>query len=219
MAESETKTDKRIAALPGMALTLMLACILLPAMSNSMHFSYHASPSQLLLAICISLFASVIYLWILDATNVLKFRSEWVSKSIYGAAIASVIGTSVGVYKDYFQQDKYPLRGKWQIVLTLPSKHSIIATNEINLSFSENSKTYYGYSNINKDALKDSSTAIAVEIQNLDLNKESILFSAFYSNGSLEIFSDSIGINDARTTITLSSKRMPYELTLSRPNY
>lgn len=89
-----------------MALLLMLVGILLPAASYSVRLT-HPTPSDLLVAISVALFSSVLFLWILDATSLLTFRAAWMSKAIYGAAIVSVLGTSVGVYKDYFQGSKY----------------------------------------------------------------------------------------------------------------
>ena len=106
------KIGQQTFSIPSIALSLMLAAILVPSVNYSMNL-YNPSAAELLVAISISLFSSVLFLWILDATSILKFRSEWISKSIYGAAIVSVIGTSVGVYKDYFDQNKYPYSGKW----------------------------------------------------------------------------------------------------------
>jgi hypothetical protein len=97
--------------LSGIALLLMLASVLLP----SAYYSYHLkdpTASQLLIAICIGLFSSLLFLWIMDAVSILRFRAEWVSKSVYGAAIVSILGTSVGVYQQAFSENKYPYEGR-----------------------------------------------------------------------------------------------------------
>src|ERR1022692_5321363 len=94
-----------------MALLLMLFGILVPAAFYAFKLR-DPTPPQLLVAICISLFSSVVFLWILDSTSILRFRSEWVSRSVYGAAIVSVLGTSVAVYKDAFAAKAYPYEGR-----------------------------------------------------------------------------------------------------------
>ena len=95
----------------------MLAGILIPSVVYSLNLK-DPTPAELLIAICIALFSSVLFLWILDATSVLRFRSEWIGKSIYGAAIASIIGTSVAVYSDAFSERKYPYEGRWEISIS-----------------------------------------------------------------------------------------------------
>jgi hypothetical protein len=129
---------------PSLALTLMLAGVVLP----SVFYSYRLidpTPSELLVAICIALFSSIVFLWILDAVSILRFRSEWVSRSIYGAAIASVLGTSVAVYKDAFTTRKYSYEGGWQLQIT-PQTQAADVSLPILLMFSEQSDVYWGYS-------------------------------------------------------------------------
>jgi hypothetical protein len=99
----------------------------------------------LLVAICIALFSSIVFLWILDAVSILRFRSEWVSKSIYGAAIASVLGTSVAVYKDAFTTRKYSYEGGWQLQI-IPQVQAPDISLPVLLMFSEQSDVYWGYS-------------------------------------------------------------------------
>lgn len=103
-------------SLPNVALLLMMVAIILPAVNYSLWLK-NPTPSELLVAICIALFSSVVFLWILDVTGVLPFKSGWVSKSVYGAAIASVLGTSVAVYSEYFSQRKHPYEGKWELTI------------------------------------------------------------------------------------------------------
>jgi len=66
-------------SIPTIAFGLMLVGILLPTAKFSLNLK-EPSPAQLLIAICISLFSAVVFLWILDATSLLRFRAEWVSK-------------------------------------------------------------------------------------------------------------------------------------------
>jgi hypothetical protein len=100
--------------IPEMALTLMLVGILAPTAMYSFRLS-SPTPADLLVAVSIALFSAVLFLWILDATNLMPFRAAWISKAVYGAAITSILGTSVAVYKDFFYADKYPFEGAWQV--------------------------------------------------------------------------------------------------------
>src|SRR5258708_1191620 len=84
--------------LPRLALMAVVVAVLVPAVNYSVHLT-DPTPAQLLVAICIGVFSSVLCLWILDAVNVLRFRSEWVARSIWTAAIVSVLGTGVGVFQ------------------------------------------------------------------------------------------------------------------------
>src|SRR5438046_1468148 len=93
------RSGASVRRIPGLALQIMLVGILFPTAIYAFNLR-NPTPAQLLVAICMSLFSAVIFLWILDATSVLRFRSEWVSRSVYGAAIVSVLGTSVAVYQD-----------------------------------------------------------------------------------------------------------------------
>jgi hypothetical protein len=136
-------------SIPVLALSLMLAAILLPALKYSLMLN-NPTAAELLVAISISLFASVLFLWILDATSVLPFRSEWISKSIYGAAIVSVLGTSVGVYSDYFKDRKYPYEGEWIVSTTMPGFPTPVTELSAVLTYSKQAETYWGYSQIEK---------------------------------------------------------------------
>ena len=133
--------------IPSLSLALMVAGILLPAVLYSVNLKT-PTPSSLLVAICVSLFASVVYLWILDATGILQFRKEWMSKSIYGAAIVSVLGSSVAVYKDFFASEKYPINGKWEISIIDETINKSLSENKLLIGYSKISNVYYGYSDV-----------------------------------------------------------------------
>ncbi|MES2772927.1 MAG: hypothetical protein V4722_01995 [Bacteroidota bacterium] len=160
------KIGNQTYSIPTIALGLMLSAILAPSVKYSLNL-YNPSAAELLVAISIALFSSVLFLWILDATSILKFRSAWISKSIYGAAIVSVIGTSVGVYKDYFDPNKYPYSGKWIISVLNKNDSNFILNNNIALVYSEHSKLYWGYTDIQKNGV-DSSVAITAEMIQFD---------------------------------------------------
>ena len=136
---------------PIVALNVMLIGIVLPSAIYSLRLD-HPTPSQLLVAICIALFSSIVFLWILDATSVLTFRSGWVSKGVYGVAIVSVLGTSVGVYKDAFGSAKRPLEGAWNVTLFEPKTGSVLATHNLLVAYSESSGAYWGYSDVHATA-------------------------------------------------------------------
>jgi hypothetical protein len=145
-----------------LALLLMVATILLPAFTFSTHLS-NPTPAQLLVAICIGIFSSVICLWILDAVSVIQFRSEWVSKSIWGAAIISILGTGVGVFQGGFSERKYQFEGAWEFRALPKDSTSLVAENTVVLTHSEAANIYWGYSNVIFPA-DPTSQAISVEI-------------------------------------------------------
>jgi hypothetical protein len=131
--------------LAGVALLLMLASVLLP----SAYYSYHLkdpTASQLLVAICMGLFSSLLFLWIMDAVSILRFRAEWVSKSVYGAAITSILGTSVGVYQQAFSENKYPYEGRWNLSMIDGAQNTRIIDLDLAIVYSDRSDSYWGYS-------------------------------------------------------------------------
>jgi hypothetical protein len=61
---------------PELALSLMLMGILVPTALYSFKLaSSSPTPADLLVAVCIALFASVLFLWIMDATDILPFKA------------------------------------------------------------------------------------------------------------------------------------------------
>lgn len=129
--------------LGGFSILLMLIAVLLPAVMYSTGLR-EFTPAELLVAICIGMFASVLFLWILDVTDTLSFRSPWVSRSVYAAAIASVLGTSVGVYKDSFG-DPYPYQGAWLLTVIDDSGSTLIARRPVALVYDRQTDVYWGY--------------------------------------------------------------------------
>src|SRR5260370_39198968 len=75
------KFGKIQATIPHAALVLMLTGIMAPPVFYAIRLT-SPTPTQLITSICISLFASVLYLWILDATAVFRFRSGLVDRFI-----------------------------------------------------------------------------------------------------------------------------------------
>ena len=212
----QIKLGKNTATIPSLALLLMIGGILFPAVYYSLHLT-DPTPASVLVAICVSLFSSVIYLWILDATGILIFRKEWISKSIYGAAIVSVLGTSVAVYKDYFEQDKYPLQGIWKFT-TIDKNKNISFENELLLSFSKNSSVYFGFSN-HTSALADSTAISSVEVSQLSPKEKFIVFKIINGKGLTETFRKIITTSDNEKQILLSiDSTDKYTYIISRPN-
>jgi hypothetical protein len=180
-------------SIPTIAFGLMLVGILLPTAKFSLGLN-DPSPTQLLIAICISLFSAVVFLWILDSTAVLRFRSEWVSKSIYGAAIVSVLGTSVAVYKDAFIERKYPYEGRWEIQIRTGEK--LLANNELILMYSDSAETYWGYSDFRGGNQSPGALAKWIRVNDFDNKSGKLNLSYFDESGS-----------EAIVTMTLTSTR------------
>ena len=170
------------------ALLLMLASVLLP----SAYYSYHLkdpTPSQLLVAICIGVFSSVVFLRILDAVSIMKFRAEWIVKSVYGAAIVSILGTSAGVYKDAFSESKYPYEGRWDLQIVDDTKKENIIDNTVVLVYSIQSETYWGYSDYRQSSAESSSPKVVwARIYDFDPQGGHILITAYSYDGSKATF-------------------------------
>lgn len=170
-------------SIPTIAIIMMLVGILLPSVMYSFNLS-EPTPSQLLIAISISLFSSVIFLWILDATDILRFRAEWVSKSIYGAAIVSVLSTSVAVYKDAFTERKYIYEGRWEISVMNPGAKEYLSHHSIVLSYSENADTYWGYSNYDIHKKGKEKESVWVNVLDFDPKKNLIRLRIILGDGN-----------------------------------
>ena len=140
-----------IIRLPGslaeQALLLGLIAMLFPAVNFSLSPGGPEEATNLVVAICVALFATVTYLWILDATNVLRFREKWVSQTVYGAVITSVLGTSAAVYSSALRDNSGPqYNGAWD--LRLVQDGAVIAAHHVLLVFSKNSESYWGRSDV-----------------------------------------------------------------------
>jgi hypothetical protein len=195
-----------------LALALMLAAILLPSAQYSITMR-NPSPAELLTAICISLFSGVLSLWILDATSVLRFRSQWVSRSVWGAAIASVLGTSVGVYKDAFSPQRMPLEGSWDLRLHKADQPEFEMAYAAVLAFSTRSGAYYGYSDFkaNSDALG----VVSVAIEDLDPKTGELRASLIRKDGGRDVVRSQLSTERDGKRMTSSSAGWRVEM--SRP--
>lgn len=176
-----TKQIGDIRRIPGMALQLMLAGILLPAVIYSYNLK-NPTPAELLVAICVALFASVVFLWILDATSILEFKSQWIAKSVYGAAIASVLGTSVAVYKDSFASRKHPYEGRWEMVVNNTTSDLLVLDKAFSISYSERASIYWGFSEADLNST-DSSKAVWAEVISFSPNDGRIIIRLLLKNG------------------------------------
>jgi len=161
--------QKRLKMLSLQALMLMLAIILLPPLFYSTNLIIKSTTAdEVIVAISIGVFASVVYLWILDATDILPFKSVWVSRSVYGAAIASILGTSAAVYQGYFVGDKHPYRGAWELT------HGNYVFNT-SISYSKNSETYWGYSEVIQGREEDKLWFVSLEIPDFNPDDKLII--------------------------------------------
>ncbi len=204
--------------IPSIALIMMIAGILFPAVFYSANLR-HPTPTTLLVAICVCLFASVIFLWILDATSILQFRKEWISKSIYGAAISSVLGSSVAVYKDFFEADKYPLRGSWEIMIIDSQSNKTIFDNELLLGYCRNNAEYYGFSELDMKGT-DSSLVSFIEIKKLSLNDNNVIADFVFRNGNRKCFIWDIIVATDLTQVEFApdSPYKHYKIIMLRPH-
>jgi len=209
---SELGNVKRI---PGIALQVMVVGILIPPSLYAFNLK-NPTPAQLLIAVCMSLFSAVVFLWILDSTSILRFRSEWVSRSVYGAAIASVLGTSVAVYHDAFTELKYPLQGAWDLTIINSSNSQVVADSSVALAYSESSASYWGYSNVEMTPARAAGQALWLHVIHFRPSTRQISIRLVFPDGSSRII-DEILVSDGQQRV-FGSTAGPLKISLSRPN-
>ena len=176
----------------GTAVTLIMAAILLPAVLNAFRLaSSKATPTDLLVTICISLFSGVLFLWILDAVSILRFRSEWVSKSVYGAAIVSVLGTSVAVYKDFFAARKYVYEGPWNFQYM---EKDYVKRAHMIILYSDQAGAYWGYSDFDNSDQKVDDGIVSIKIDELDPDRKEVMLQLYRRSGKVEVEKDPLTI-------------------------
>jgi hypothetical protein len=160
--------------------TLIVAAVLLPAARFSFGLSA-PQPSELIVAICIAVFSSLLCLWLLDVTGVFPFRSVWVSRSVYGAAVVAILGTTVGVYQGAFSDRKHPLEGAWE--LQVSDKDGVAtAHRNVVLIHSESAADYWGYSDF--DAISKSTSWL--EVRSLSPETGSITIRLVSGDGTVK---------------------------------
>jgi hypothetical protein len=196
------------------ALVLMLASVLLP----SAYYSYHLkdpTPSQLLVAISIGVFSSVVFLWILDSVAILQFKSPWVSRSVYGVAVASILGTSVGVYKDAFSDLKYPYEGRWEV--SVISKDGEVVHKIVALAYSDRSDTYWGNSDYAPVLPNDSTSAVWVGLTDFSPVENRVVIRWYLGDGS-RFTAETDNITSSRGGRLFTGDIGNQKLRIARPN-
>ena len=155
------------ATIPALALFVMLGGILAPAAFYSVRLR-DPTPTQLIVAVSIALFASVLFLWILDVTNTLRFRSKWVSRSVFTIGISEIITATVGIYKDAFTEHLHPFDGLWRLSAWTGEGQRIADNEELVLYFSKSANAYTGYSAFLTEPSPDSKAIRHIRIERFD---------------------------------------------------
>jgi len=215
MNDTERIIYSRIPVIALAALLLMLAAILFPALLFSFHLFFSPSrTTDIILAVSIATFASVVYLWILDATSILTFRTPWLSKSIWGIAIASILSTSASIYTGSFKEVKYPYQGVWEFTYI---QSSVRLNFPVVISYSEGSGTYQGFTGVQQlnsnykffNIRTDVPQYMSIEIADLNPEKGYIIFRRHINDQTIE-FSRSLDI--ARDGRLIESKIITDEI-------
>jgi len=213
---SETmKGIGRVERIPGLALQIMLLGILIPTALYAFNLR-NPAPEQLLVAVCMSLFSAVVFLWILDSTSILRFRSEWVSRSVYGAAIASVLGTSAVVYRDAIVARKYPLEGAWELTITGAAAPTVLADVRLVLAYSDVASAYWGYSNLAQVTSPAPSQAAWVEVRHFRRSNNELVLRLVFPNGSSRLIKATLKGGDAGAA-SFSAQQDGLVISMERP--
>jgi hypothetical protein len=216
LSEHEIQIGGVTYKLPNMALQLMVAAILVPAVRYSIGLG-DPTPAQLLVAICIALFSSVVCLWILDSVSILRFRSEWVSRSVWGAAIVSVLGTSVGVYQGAFAERKYPYEGAWEFRVLAKDSNSFIADHSVVLIHSETANIYWGYSNTALAGDIAASKAVSAEVTDFLPDQGTITVRLILRDTKELVIKEHLKKDREGKRFVSEKSDSKYDVTLSRP--
>lgn len=164
----------------------------------------------------IALFAAVLFLWIMDATGLLPFRAAWISKAVYGAAITSILGTSVAVYKDFFYADKYPFAGAWQVTLTSNDDPTHPTEFPLLLSFSESGQRYWGYSALIANSA-DSKTLVWAEAVDVSPHKGTATVRLHFGDGHQQLLRWAITVQKKGRWLESKQPSSNFSLELHRP--
>lgn len=106
------------------------------------------------------------------------------SKSVYGAAIVSVLGTSVAVYKDFFSDRKYLYEGKWELTIQKKDADTYMGRFAVSMNYSENAGSYWGFSNFCVSCKENDEKLVWLEIMSFDEKTPGISLQAIQGNGS-----------------------------------
>ena len=205
-------------ALGSFALLLMLIAILLPTVMYSLNLR-EPTPAELLVAISIGMFASVLYLWVLDATSTIPFRSVWISRGVWGAAIVSILGTSVGVYKDAFAQHPFPFQGEWLLTVQDAAGKTLVAQRPVALVYSQTTGVYWGYS-AGPESVKPESDGKWAEVTAFDPGKRRVQVRLRDTSGLDEVVSTPIQEIQPRTAFSSQREQAArFVVRLARRNY
>lgn len=203
--------------IPEAAFLLMLLGILAPTAIYSFRLTTTSpSPADLLVAVSIALFASVLFLWIMDATALLPFRAAWISKAVYGAAITSILGTSVAVYKDFFYADKYPFEGAWQVMLTKTTDETHPIEFMLLLSYSQAGGRYWGYSNLIANST-DAKTLVWIEAIDVSLEQPNAVLRLHFGDGSQQVVQLPLSVEKKGRLLKSRQPSSQLSLELRRP--
>lgn len=215
MAEVTSNVERLGRQIPQLTLMAVVIAVLMPAANYSIRLS-DPTPPQLLVAICIGVFSSVVCLWILDSVGLLKFRSEWVARSVWAAAIASILGTGVGVFQGAFAERKYPYEGSWSVRVYSVTNKTYVAEHQAVMIYSQSNESYWGYSETSLSVPPQPERAISTEIVSFDAKRPRVTLRMIFADGrqtvlEKELISEHKGIRfQSRDSDTLT-------ITIARP--
>jgi hypothetical protein len=216
MAEIAKQIEGLGHQIPRLTLMAVIVAVLMPAANYSFRLS-DPTPSQLLVAICIGVFSSVVCLWLLDAVSILRFRSEWVSRSVWGAAIVAILGTGVGVFQGAFAERKYPYEGQWMIRVHSPSEDVFIAERQAVLIYSQPTESYWGYSDTALPVSGSENRAISAEIVEFTPKVPRITVRLLFADGKQTVLEHTLTAEQKGARFRTKDTGAKWSITLARP--
>lgn len=216
MPDSMIGAERLSRQLPQLTLMAVVVAVLMPAVNYSIRL-HDPTPAQLLVAICIGVFSSIVCLWILDAVGVLKFRSEWVARSVWAAAIVSILGTGVGVFQGAFAERKYPYEGPWAVRVYATSDKSFIAERQAILTYSQSTESYWGYSETSLPTPPQPNKAISLEIVAFDPKKPDVTLRLLFADGKQTVLEQGLTSEQSGVRFRTAASNPDIAISLSRP--
>jgi hypothetical protein len=216
MPEVTTSVQRLGRQIPQMTLMAVVIAVLMPAANYSLRLN-DPTPAQLLVAICIGVFSSVVCLWILDSVALLKFRSEWVARSVWTAAIVSVLGTGVGVFQGAFAERKYPYEGPWLVRIYSPASKSFVAEHNAVMIYSQSNESYWGYSETSLPTPAQPERAISTEIVSFNAKKPRVTLRMLFADGKQTVLEKDLISEQKGIRFQSAESGADFTITVVRP--
>ena len=121
-------------------------------------------------------------------------RAEWISKSVYGAAIVSFSERVSRYIRTFLRTRKYPYEGRWELTIRSLDDNKNIANHTVAISYSESAGTYWGYSNIHLGNPSEPAQVVWVEVVEFSSDEKKITLRLISKDESTSMITQTLKI-------------------------